>query len=413
MSIVKKLLIFSFLLPSVLAGMETSVVQLPLQNKDLSLKRFPIYYYIFGVHPCHMEGVGDCSKETLNTTLSSISPQKAPELLNFCVALRVAQAVLLTRPVQEWTLSDLKKINALLMHDLGDDLGKGLEVNYNLGKFKKKPGMLFRETTSEANLHSLDTQEKVDLLNCFRKINSSPGSRLAECLTTKEQKIYDKYLIRISDCCDIPGHMKEYLEHLKGMAEQGLDHFAVGGYAHIRLTQIHPFTNANGRLARILLNCILMQKGCFPFVMNEKLYDSMIKAGDLDSVIFEKLLKCFVNLSMSKCDFSLGNHDLEGDSLYEISSYDKELRIAFNDIFLEFRDFEERIGALKHHVMEKLGISTSRSTQKVLSIKNCLACTKEQDLLSCSRCKEAQYCSRECQKKDWPSHKKNCQQKTG
>jgi len=42
----------------------------------------------------------------------------------------------------------------------------------------------------------------------------------------------------------------------------------------------------------------------------------------------------------------------------------------------------------------------------------CWNCTKRDETLKgfkkCSRCKEARYCSRECQKENWPEHKKSC-----
>ncbi|KAF2660957.1 hypothetical protein K491DRAFT_687773 [Lophiostoma macrostomum CBS 122681] len=43
----------------------------------------------------------------------------------------------------------------------------------------------------------------------------------------------------------------------------------------------------------------------------------------------------------------------------------------------------------------------------------CRACGKDEkddgsDLLQCSRCKKAKYCSRECQKRDWKMHKATC-----
>jgi uncharacterized C2H2 Zn-finger protein len=34
-------------------------------------------------------------------------------------------------------------------------------------------------------------------------------------------------------------------------------------------------------------------------------------------------------------------------------------------------------------------------------------------LLRCGRCQAARYCSRECQKQDWPSHKSVCARLSG
>ncbi len=38
----------------------------------------------------------------------------------------------------------------------------------------------------------------------------------------------------------------------------------------------------------------------------------------------------------------------------------------------------------------------------------CGYCGKSEKLLRCTKCKLASYCNRECQKKDWPSHKMSC-----
>ena len=41
--------------------------------------------------------------------------------------------------------------------------------------------------------------------------------------------------------------------------------------------------------------------------------------------------------------------------------------------------------------------------------KWCLNCGQTDNISCCARCKQASYCSRKCQKMDWPRHKVDCQ----
>lgn len=59
---------------------------------------------------------------------------------------------------------------------------------------------------------------------------------------------------------DVPELMTEMIAELKAK-ENVLHPVLLAAYAHKRLVDIHPFTDGNGRCARLLMNLILINKG--------------------------------------------------------------------------------------------------------------------------------------------------------
>ncbi|KAI6098077.1 hypothetical protein EDD16DRAFT_1664746 [Pisolithus croceorrhizus] len=58
--------------------------------------------------------------------------------------------------------------------------------------------------------------------------------------------------------------------------------------------------------------------------------------------------------------------------------------------------------------MEKVGVNIDDPIEPAPT-SGCVACGKGGGQLStCSRCKKAKYCSKDCQVEDWKAHKKNC-----
>lgn len=55
---------------------------------------------------------------------------------------------------------------------------------------------------------------------------------------------------------------------------------------------------------------------------------------------------------------------------------------------------------------KKRGVS-QKDLEALLDKKTCAKCGKHADL-RCTRCKTTYYCSKECQKADWPTHKRSC-----
>jgi Fic family protein len=79
----------------------------------------------------------------------------------------------------------------------------------------------------------------------------------------------------------VPGLMHDFVEWLNGEA-QSLSPVERAALAHFRLVDIHPFTDGNGRTARLLMNLLLLRDGYPPAVVRreERLayYEALDKA---------------------------------------------------------------------------------------------------------------------------------------
>jgi len=47
------------------------------------------------------------------------------------------------------------------------------------------------------------------------------------------------------------------------------------------------------------------------------------------------------------------------------------------------------------------------------TLKKCRVCAKDDAAFMCSKCRKVRYCSAECQKLNWPTHKDSCNLKDG
>jgi len=84
----------------------------------------------------------------------------------------------------------------------------------------------------------------------------------------------------------VPGLMKEFIEYVNSNPD-GLNNIELAAYVHYRFVEIHPFSDGNGRCARLLMNLYLLRHG-YPITMvlkldRKKYYDRLKKAdiGDM------------------------------------------------------------------------------------------------------------------------------------
>jgi Fic family protein len=103
----------------------------------------------------------------------------------------------------------------------------------------------------------------------FRFINYSSNS------STAEAKI-----LPFIDYKDIPQLMDEFIKWLHHAEGDGLK---IAADAHIKLVNIHPFFDGNGRTARLLMNLILVQNG-YPAAIIDSTHDKAARDEYLNSV---------------------------------------------------------------------------------------------------------------------------------
>lgn len=83
-------------------------------------------------------------------------------------------------------------------------------------------------------------------------------------------EICKKALVRVFDQRDISFHMLGFANKLLEMNKEKTDAFRMAAFAHQQLVKIHPFEDANGRIARLLANIILVKHGYSPVnIQNE------------------------------------------------------------------------------------------------------------------------------------------------
>ncbi|RUT04756.1 hypothetical protein DSM106972_043250 [Dulcicalothrix desertica PCC 7102] len=173
---------------------------------------------------------------------------------------------------------------------------EALEALFNLVQQKRSLSIFFiRE------LHQIITQhqETVDSVDAFgRKVQVTllQGQwKKHSNNPTRKDGAYHQYCPPLQVQTEMERLINMHLEHIKEQVTPEIE----AAWLHHRFTQIHPFQDGNGRVARALASLVFIQAGCFPLVITRNVKDEYIDAleaadrGNLSNLVhlFTKLQK--------------------------------------------------------------------------------------------------------------------------
>lgn len=102
-----------------------------------------------------------------------------------------------------------------------------------------------------------------------------------------------------ADASDVPELMRDLLGDVSAYLSDDTRALTVAAYLHAVLVDIHPFADGNGRVARLLMNMVLLAMGHPPVVIREQ--DRMAYYGALDAFHDEGDLEPFRQFLMTEC----------------------------------------------------------------------------------------------------------------
>jgi len=119
---------------------------------------------------------------------------------------------------------------------------------------------------TEADLHALhtaiQTSVEVDYLKPVGAWKREPNSTLAK--QGGKTVINDTYAMPEQ----VPALMREWLDGIAmRRSDPGVSALDAYAWSHATLVRIHPYADGNGRLARLVANVPVMEKGCLPILV--------------------------------------------------------------------------------------------------------------------------------------------------
>lgn len=251
------------------------------------LTKVPLYLN-YVVHP----------GEQISYVIMNMLAEDIQSVINYATALQYVEVTILPLSLElfssiENLTSTLKILNGIL---LGSFKSESYRTEW-MWVFKDHyDGMCpkHQKRTSESVLTKIKNMgaTDVDILIYQQFINDMRHYGSAEEVVRHQGTIFfdmmKKYIFVPLNPCEVNREMDDFVKNLQDMLVQKVNCIKIAAYCHARITDIHPFRDGNGRLARLIMNVILMKEGHLPVIFEcKKDYDEAIKSCTFETFLIK------------------------------------------------------------------------------------------------------------------------------
>ena len=125
----------------------------------------------------------------------------------------------------------------------------------------------------------------------------------------------------------VPQEMTDLIDWYREQESAGEHPIIIAATFHYRFVRIHPFDDGNGRMARLLMNMILMKHGYTVAVVPREKRDQYIE--ELERIDRTEELPQFIDFIASCCRYGLDLHlrAARGESIEEVDDINREIAL--------------------------------------------------------------------------------------
>ena len=125
----------------------------------------------------------------------------------------------------------------------------------------------------------------------------------------------------------VPQEMTDLVDWYRGQELAGEHPIIIAAAFHYRFVRIHPFDDGNGRMARLLMNMILMKHGYTVAIVPRERRNQYI--DELERLDRTEELPQFIDFIASCCHYGLDLHlrAARGESIEEVDDIDREIAV--------------------------------------------------------------------------------------